>query len=269
MSQYGAYGYAKHGFDVRPDPDPLLHGDHDRDDRRPERARPAPRRRGRRLVQRCQLGLRGDPEARARATSPSERAAGSWCAPRRGCWWRGAARVMTATGAPNVFVKGKGTYHGSLEVRTSSNGLDAINVGRARGLRPRRGLEGVAGLMADRGAQGAGRGRAFLRDLDRRPRHRSTSSTIRGARPTAAWAPRPRRPTRRSPPPSAGGPLPRARSPRPSSSPPPAVTPRTTSSPRSASGNRRFRTCAVSTTPTRPTPGPPTSTGSGSSRSAG
>ena len=36
--------------------------------------------------------------------------------------------VMTATGAPNVFVKGKGTYHGSLEVRTSSNGLDAINV---------------------------------------------------------------------------------------------------------------------------------------------
>ena len=35
---------------------------------------------------------------------------------------------MTATGAPNVFVKGKGTYHGSLEVRTSSNGLDAINV---------------------------------------------------------------------------------------------------------------------------------------------
>jgi stage II sporulation protein D len=36
--------------------------------------------------------------------------------------------VMTATGAPNVFVKGKGTYHGSVEVRTSSNGLDAINV---------------------------------------------------------------------------------------------------------------------------------------------
>ena len=36
--------------------------------------------------------------------------------------------VMTASGGPNVFVKGKGTYHGSLEVRTSSNGLDAINV---------------------------------------------------------------------------------------------------------------------------------------------
>jgi stage II sporulation protein D len=36
--------------------------------------------------------------------------------------------VMTATGAPNVSVRRKGTYHGSLEVRNSSNGLDAINV---------------------------------------------------------------------------------------------------------------------------------------------
>jgi stage II sporulation protein D len=36
--------------------------------------------------------------------------------------------VMTATGAPTVVVAGKGTYRGSLEVRTSSSGLDAINV---------------------------------------------------------------------------------------------------------------------------------------------
>jgi stage II sporulation protein D len=36
--------------------------------------------------------------------------------------------VLTATGAPSIFVKGKGTYHGSLEVRSSTNGLDAINV---------------------------------------------------------------------------------------------------------------------------------------------
>jgi stage II sporulation protein D len=35
---------------------------------------------------------------------------------------------MTATGAPTVVVAGKGTYRGSLEVRTSSSGLDAINV---------------------------------------------------------------------------------------------------------------------------------------------
>jgi stage II sporulation protein D len=36
--------------------------------------------------------------------------------------------VMTATGAPDVFVKGKGTYHGAVEVRSSTSGLDAINV---------------------------------------------------------------------------------------------------------------------------------------------
>jgi stage II sporulation protein D len=36
--------------------------------------------------------------------------------------------VMTATGAPTVVVAGKGTYRGSLEVRASSGGLDAIDV---------------------------------------------------------------------------------------------------------------------------------------------
>ena len=36
--------------------------------------------------------------------------------------------AMTATGSPTVVVNGKGTYRGSLEVRASSGGLDAINV---------------------------------------------------------------------------------------------------------------------------------------------
>ena len=36
--------------------------------------------------------------------------------------------VMTAVGAPTVAVTGKGTYRGSLEVRTAPGGLDAINV---------------------------------------------------------------------------------------------------------------------------------------------
>jgi stage II sporulation protein D len=35
---------------------------------------------------------------------------------------------MTATGAPAIAVAGKGTYRGSLEVRATSGGLDAINV---------------------------------------------------------------------------------------------------------------------------------------------
>src|SRR3954468_3052002 len=36
--------------------------------------------------------------------------------------------VLTATGAPTVGVRGKGTYRGDLQVRASTNGLDAINV---------------------------------------------------------------------------------------------------------------------------------------------
>src|SRR5262249_3694989 len=36
--------------------------------------------------------------------------------------------VMTAGGSPNVFVRGKGAYHGSLEVRGATSGLVAINV---------------------------------------------------------------------------------------------------------------------------------------------
>jgi stage II sporulation protein D len=36
--------------------------------------------------------------------------------------------ALTAAGAPTIVVGGKGTYRGSLEVRPSSTGLDAINV---------------------------------------------------------------------------------------------------------------------------------------------
>ena len=81
--------------------------------------------------------------------------------------------------------------------------------GRARGLRPRRRLEGVAGLMADRGAQGAGRGRAFLRDLDRRPRHlrRLRRYAEPGLRRRGRRDREDRPGGRRDP--SAGGPLPR------------------------------------------------------------
>jgi stage II sporulation protein D len=35
--------------------------------------------------------------------------------------------LLSAAGAPNVNVSGKGTYHGSLEVRPSSSGLNAVN----------------------------------------------------------------------------------------------------------------------------------------------
>ena len=79
---------------------------------------------------------------------------------------------MTATGSPTVTVSGKGTYRGSLEVRASGSGSDGDQRRRARGLRAGRGLEGVAGLLAARGPQGAGRRRPLLCALDRiRRRH--------------------------------------------------------------------------------------------------
>jgi len=36
--------------------------------------------------------------------------------------------VVTATGSPAVVIRGKGTYRGDVQVRASSSGLDAINV---------------------------------------------------------------------------------------------------------------------------------------------
>ncbi len=127
MSQYGAYGYAKHGFRY----DQILTH----------------------YYTGTTIGTTGDQSVRVLLLDGvggvSFSGAGSACgatlkpgkgyvAKRKGggIVVRSKKRklvarcgaVMTATGAPNVFVKGKGTYHGSLEVRTSSNGLDAINV---------------------------------------------------------------------------------------------------------------------------------------------
>ena len=127
MSQYGAYGYAKHGFKY----DQILTH----------------------YYTGTTIGATNDQSVRVLLLDGvggvSFSGAGSACgvglkpgkgyvAKRKGGGivlrtkkGRLAARcgaVMTATGAPNVFVKGKGTYHGALEVRASTNGLDAINV---------------------------------------------------------------------------------------------------------------------------------------------
>ena len=127
MSQYGAYGYAKHGFGYR---DILAH-----------------------YYTGTTLGTTGDQSVRVLlrdgARSVSFRGAGSACgtglkpgkgyiAKRKGSGvvvrskkGRLIARcgaAMTAAGAPTVVVAGKGTYRGSLEVRASGSGLQAINV---------------------------------------------------------------------------------------------------------------------------------------------
>jgi SpoIID/LytB domain protein len=127
MSQYGAYGYAKHGFGYR---DILAH-----------------------YYTGTTVGTTADQSVRVLlrdgARSVSFRGAGSACgaglkpgkgyiAKRKGSGvvvrskkGRLIARcgaAMTAAGAPTVVVAGKGTYRGSLEVRASGSGLQAINV---------------------------------------------------------------------------------------------------------------------------------------------
>jgi stage II sporulation protein D len=127
MSQYGAYGYAKHGFKY----DAILTH----------------------YYTGTTIGATADKTVRVLlrddARSVSFHGAGSACdaplkpgktyvAKRKGGGvvlrskkGRVIARcgtAMTAVGAPTVVINGKGTYRGSLEVRASSGGLDAINV---------------------------------------------------------------------------------------------------------------------------------------------
>jgi stage II sporulation protein D len=127
MSQYGAYGYAKHGFGYR---DILAH-----------------------YYTGTTLGTTSDQSVRVllrdRAGSVSFRGAASACGTglrpgkgylvrrkgpgvvlrsRKGRLIARCGAAMTAAGSPTVAVAGKGTYRGSLEVRASGAGLQAINV---------------------------------------------------------------------------------------------------------------------------------------------
>jgi stage II sporulation protein D len=127
MSQYGAYGYAKHGFKY----DQILTH----------------------YYTGTTIGTTADRSVRVLlrdgARSVSVRGAGSACgaglkpgkgyvAKRKGPGvvvqskkGRRIARcgaAMTAAGSPTVTIAGKGTYRGSLEVRASGNSLQAINV---------------------------------------------------------------------------------------------------------------------------------------------
>ena len=127
MSQYGAYGYAKHGFKY----DQILTH----------------------YYTGTTIGTTADRSVRVLlrdgARSVSFRGAGSACgaglkpgkgyvAKRKGPGvvlqskkGRRIARcgaAMTAAGAPTVTLAGKGTYRGSLEVRASGSSLQAINV---------------------------------------------------------------------------------------------------------------------------------------------
>jgi len=127
LSQYGAYGYAKHGFKY----DQILTH----------------------YYTGTTIGSTTDKSIRVLlrdgARSVAFRGAGSACgvglSPRKGyvAKRKGSGVVvrnkkgrriarcgaaMTAVGSPTVTVSGKGTYRGSLEVRASGSGLAAINV---------------------------------------------------------------------------------------------------------------------------------------------
>ena len=164
LSQYGAYGYAKHGFKY----DQILTHYYTGTTigSTTERSVRVLLRDGARSV-----AFRGAGSACGAGLSPGK----GYVAKRKGSGvvvrnkkGRRIARcgvAMTAAGSPTVTVSGKGTYRGSLEVRASGSGLGGDQRRRARGLCERSGLEGVAGLLAARGAQGAGRRGQLLRAL--------------------------------------------------------------------------------------------------------
>jgi SpoIID/LytB domain protein len=127
MSQYGAYGYAKHGFKfdqilthyytgttIGTTPDKSV-----------------------RVLLRDSVGsvaFRGANAAcgaaiKAGKTYVARRKGGGVVVrSKKGRLIAKCGAVATATGAPTVLVPGKGTYRGSLEMRATSGGLDAINV---------------------------------------------------------------------------------------------------------------------------------------------
>ena len=127
MSQYGAYGYAKHGFTY----DQILTHYYTGTTIGTTQDQPV---RVLLLDGVGSVGFSGANSACGTALQPgtgyvAKRSGGGIVVSTNGgAQVASCGPVMTATGAPNVSVRGKGTYHGSLEVRTSSNGLDAINI---------------------------------------------------------------------------------------------------------------------------------------------
>ncbi len=126
MSQYGAYGYAKHGFKY----DQILTHYYTGTTIGSTVDKSV------RVLLRDSVGsvaFHGASSACGAAIKPAK----TYLAKRKGSGVvlrskktvvARCGAVMTAAGAPAVAVAGKGTYVGALEVRAASSGLDAINV---------------------------------------------------------------------------------------------------------------------------------------------
>jgi SpoIID/LytB domain protein len=127
MSQYGAYGYAKHGFTF----DQIVTHYYTGTTLGTTADKSV------RVLLRDSVGsvaFHGANAACGTTVKPGKtyvakrKGAGVVVRSKKGTVVARCGAVMTATGAPTVTVAGKGTYRGSLEVRGSSSGLDAINV---------------------------------------------------------------------------------------------------------------------------------------------
>jgi stage II sporulation protein D len=127
MSQYGAYGYAKHGFSY----DAILTHYYTG-----TTIGPTPDQTVRVLLQdgARSVSFHGASSACDTTIKPGKtyvakgKGGGVVLRTKKRRVIARCGPAMTATGAPTVVVNGKGTYRGSLEVRASSGGLDAINV---------------------------------------------------------------------------------------------------------------------------------------------
>jgi stage II sporulation protein D len=126
MSQYGAYGYAKHGFTY----DAILAHYYTGTTLGATGAHTV------HVLLRANVGsvsFSGASSACGVSLTPSA----SYVATRsgttvvlsaaKGGQVASCGALLSATGAPDVSVAGKGTYHGSLEVRPASSGLNAVN----------------------------------------------------------------------------------------------------------------------------------------------
>ena len=127
MSQYGAYGYAKHGFTY----DAILTHYYTGTTIGTTADRSV------RVLLLDSVGsvaFHGANSACGTGIKPGKtyvakrKGGGVMLRSKKGTLVARCGAVMTATGAPTVAVAGKGTYRGSLEVRASSGGLDAVNV---------------------------------------------------------------------------------------------------------------------------------------------
>jgi stage II sporulation protein D len=127
MSQYGAYGYAKHGFKY----DAILTHYYTGTTIGTAADKSV------RVLLRDSVGsvaFHGANSACGTGIKPGKtyvakrKGSGVVLSSKKGTLVARCGAVLTATGAPTVVVAGKGTYRGSLEVRASSSGLDAINV---------------------------------------------------------------------------------------------------------------------------------------------